>query len=357
MNLNLNPFGDGEGITGVDEKRNLLILIVVMVVPFYFIIIGALVLDSVEVSTEFIIMEVFVGIMGWILFIGMWYIKVKSKTSSIYCFESAKVKFDETTVRTLDLKFYPRDVRQFEKLTPEGRYVYAIPWLETYGYEHPTEGNITFNKSFIVMPFPKIPFRETFEFLSAEEIWDGGMLTECPNCEGASFHVSPFWEEIDGEWIPTFKVADSHIHYLKSLAKFKHIDKDAIIEIERSVRNEADGTYSVEIEEVNISELNDEVDALETLNAKVICATADMTTMRLVNKRLYEDRQRLLEDEKHFDKELQDRRDAFRKRHREILSEDTDLKDKLLNTDALVKLGIFAVTFLIIFGVIWLLSG
>lgn len=279
------------GITGTNQQKNIIMMLVAMVVPFYLIMGTGFIVALSDLPIWATALVFVCGFMGWGFSINTWYVRAKSRVSSYYCFESAKVHYSETQVSTLDLKFYPDQIKKCDQKTPDGRDVICIPFTETYIYDHPTYGQVLWNKAFIILPFPDIPFKHTFSFNNTEPLWEMGMMASCPNCEGASFHVSPFWDEIEGEYIPYFMVADSHIHYVLAKAKMLHLDRDA-----KLVLSGVDEKGFPVTKEIVISELDDKVDAMEYLQSKIIGWTSEMTGLKLKVKRLEKDRKKLLEE-------------------------------------------------------------
>lgn len=330
-------FFNEEGSMGVDERKNLVILFVVALVPFYLIILSALALDAIQLETHWIMMEVGFSIMAWIMIIMLWYVKVKGEITSLYVFDDAQIHFDENTRLKLDLKFKPNEMRQFEDPLPDGREIVLIPFTEVFAYEHPEYGLINWDKAIVVMPFAYIPFEHTFAFRTPADIWHTGMLAECPNCEGAAFHVSPFWEEFEGEWIPVFTVQNSHIHYIISKAQMMHLDEEAVLEL-YSEDDEGHG----QIKTIRLSELDTKIDALELFQTEIISMKSRITSLKLDVRRLSEDREKLLQERV---KVAEEAITNFYESDRRLMNLKPETKTKILNMKALAVLGAFGFAF------------
>lgn len=284
--------GEDKGVTGTNEISNLFKMAAMIAVPAYVVVIFGFISFIVGLPKEFTFIIFGVGAVVWVTIIMMWWANATKAAALYYCWESAKVKYDEETEHTLDLKFYPEHIRKSEHPTPTGKDIYFIPFINgPYLYDHPTMGPITYDVAALIMPFAGVPFDQTFKFRNKETVWQNGMIAECPNCAQASFHVSPDWLEIDGEFIPVFKVADSTFHYAISKAQMLEIDKDTVIKIP----SENDNGEPI-IKEVRLSDFDSSISGRELLQAEVTMFHGDLTQLKLENTRLVEDRHRLLKN-------------------------------------------------------------
>ena len=342
--MNFKLFGRGP-ITGLEQRQNVLLYVLILAGPFYVIWGLGFILDSMGAPPEWVVFELVIGIAMWGAGTYGYHAKVKMEVAGLKAFNSAKVRFDENTVKTLDLIFADADTEYIGK-TSKGREIWRIgPFTETFSYEHPTEGWISFNRMFVTLPFPKVPWGDTFLFGHEGELWFKSIPCESPNCEGATFHLSPNWMNQEGEWIPVALVAECWQSYMRAkeaMLKFKRKK----IEIKTTQVNEQ-GKKEVKTEVLALPK--EPVFADEIIEARLIALNTEITNLKLANKRLEEDRQALLDENVVVDEIVDDRLGAIKRRHRNILRAKKPMRYKFLNMKTGAVIMALAIGFLIVF--------
>lgn len=335
-------FGKDEGLKEIDERKNLIILFLAALIPFYFIMLSALIMLSIEANIYMIYMVVGVGAMAWMMILFGWYVRVKDIVTSFFCFEGAEIHYDESTSNRVDLKFYPEEIRYVGTLPDSGRDTYLVPFIEKFTYDHPVYGEITYDKAFMIMPFPHIPFEHTFAFRSKRQLWHMNMIATSSACEGASFHVSPFWEETETEFIPIFVVADSHIQYVVARAQMEEFDKEGVIEIPKE--NEKG---EIEIESIKIADLakTPNVNALELVRVRILEVNSRLLDLKVDNANLSKDREKLLQRTETRDKQVIE---EYEKSDRRLMRAKKGYRFKILNAKYLFGLGILVFAFAVL---------
>lgn len=346
--MNLNIFGE-KAVTGLQERRNVLTYVLILAGPFYVIFGFGFMLDMAGAGPEWVLMEMALGIAMWIAGTYGYHANRKMELASMKCFDSAKVKLDESTVQTLDLIFPDSSIKYLGK-TKKEREIWEIgPFTNIFGYNHPTEGWIEWNSMFVLLPFPKIPWDETFFFQGHGELWFKNIPCESPNCESATFHVSPNWINRDGEWIPVALVADSFLHYFKT--------KERMLEFqEREITiktTEVDDKGKTSVKEETLELPEDPIYADEIIEARLIVLSSENTNLKISNRRLQEQRDSLLNEKAIVVREqVDDELNAIKKRHRKISRAKPSMGYKFIN----MKTFAIILTILVILGIIYVFA-
>lgn len=341
--MNLKFFGE-TAITGLEQKQNVLIYVLILAGPFYVIWGLGFMMDMAGLPPEYIIFELALGIVMWGGGTFAYHAKIKMEVASLKAFDSAKVRYDESTVRTLDIMF-PENSINYVGETKKGREIWRIgPCTNVFGYDHPTEGWIQWNRMYVLLPFPKVPWGETFLFEQEGELWHKGIPSDSPNCEGVTLHMSPNWINREGEWMPVALVADSWQHYLRA--------KEAMLKFQKrnikfKTTEEKDG--KLEVKEETLTLPKDPLYADEIIEARMIALNRELTDLRLANKRLDEDRNALLGENIIVEEIVDDRLGAIKRRHKNILRAKKPLRYKFLNMKTGATILAVAVGFLIVF--------
>lgn len=340
------PFSKEENmnVSSLNEGRNMLFFAFMLVAPFYIVAGAAFIVDLMGLGPEYTLMTLGMGMAAWGSLTAVHWSNLKSTLAELKLFSSI-VRFSHTVAYQLDMLF-DEDKIKYVGTTNKGRDIYQVFFNEDFGYNHPTEGPITFNKAFIVLPFGAIPWKETFSFKNKTQVWFRGLALTCSNSEFTVFDVSPFWDWMEGEWIPTFLVADSWQHGVQANAQMLKLEEETMtIPV-------VEGGKTVE-REFMIKATDDPIIGNELIQARLIEAKGAITGLNLARARITVSRDQLLDEKKDFDKELQTRREADQRIDRDFFTDEPPLKWRIKNLKPLAyvvaALGIIAI-------MVWLLG-
>jgi len=312
--MKLNPFSKDEtmNISSLNEGRNMLFFCFMLVAPFYVVAGAAFLVDLMGLGPEITLMVLGMGMAAWGSLTAVYWANLKNQLNDFNLF-CATVNFDENTICQLDVLF--DDNSKKYGVLPNGRQFYRIgPFTENFGYNHPTEGLITFNKIDVAMPFIGVPWKDTFAFQNKTQVWFRGLALTSSHAEFVVFNFAPHWKWDKGEWIPTCTVTGSHLHSLKEQARIRKLDKKKIgYQVKK-----ADGTY--ETKYIDITEVDAPVRASELVQIELTRLAAENTGLEMKNARLTAQNDKLIDDEKDADKMAQQRLAGAKRRHRNIMN-------------------------------------
>jgi len=308
------PFSKDEtmNVSSLNEGRNMLFFAFMLVAPFYLVAGAAFLVDLMGLGPEFTLMTLGMGMAAWGSLTAVHWSNLKSTLAELKLF-SAIVRFSHTVAYQLDMLFDEDQIKYVGTTTKKGRDIYQVFFNEYFGYNHPTEGPITFNKAFIILPFGNIPWKETFSFKNKTQVWFKGLALTCSNSEFAVFDVSPFWDWMEGEWIPTFIVADSWQHGVQANAQMLKLTEETIklptFENGQTVQKE-----------FTINATDDPITGNELIQARLIEAKGIITGLNLKAARLTTQNDNLMDDEMNADEMAQQRLVGAKRRHRNIMN-------------------------------------
>jgi len=334
------PFSKGEdmNVSSLNEGRNMLFFCFMLVAPFYLVAGAAFLVDLMGLGPEFTLMTLGMGMAAWGSLTAVHWSNLKSTLAELKLFSSI-VRFNQTVAYQLDMLF-DEDVIQYVGTTTKGRDIYRLGFTENFGYNHPTEGQITFNRANIVMPFIGIPWKETFSFKNKTQVWFRGLALTCANSEFTVFDVSPFWDWMEGEWVPTFVVADCWARGVRSNAMMLHLETE---QIEYEIVENGKAVTKT----LNIEKIDDPIIANELIEAKIIDAKGAITGLNLAKARITASRDKLLDDRRDLHVEVQKIRDADEAVDIDFFRDDVNARWRNLNWKyffyGIATLGIIAV--------------
>lgn len=310
--MNLNPFSQKENlnITSLNEGRNMLFFCIQLVAPFYLVTALAFVVDILGLGTEFTLLTLGMGMAAWGSLTAVHWSNLKSALAELKQFSSI-VRFDQTTAYQLSLLFDEDRIEYVGSLERDvdgqkkEQDIYKVHFLENYGYIHPTEGLITFNKAYIVLPFPGITWKETFTFKNKMQVWFKGLALTCGNTEFTVFDVSPMWDWIEGEWIPTFKVADSWQRGVRSMANMMKLNQGEI-----QVPVEIDGEMTTQTIKIEEDDTKNPFRMNEIIKTTMLAARKEITKIHLSKAQVVASRDNLLDDRRNLAEEVAKIHDA-----------------------------------------------
>jgi len=343
--VKLNPFSKEEvSISSLNEGRNMMFFAFMLVAPFYVVVGAAFIVDLLGLGTEYTLITLIMGMAGWASLTTLHWSNLKSALAELKLF-GAIVRFSQTVAYQLDMLF-DEDRIGYVGATSKGRDIYLVPFTEDYGYNHPAEGPITFNKAYIILPFSRIPWKETFGFKNKTQVWFRGLALTCSNSEMVVFDVPQNWDWVEGEWIPTFVVADCWARGVRSQARMQKLEPQ---ELEYEVIEDGKPvTKKIEIEKID-----DPIIGNEIIESKMITFKGLLSAERLAKARVVTSRDKLLDDRRNVATEYQKIRDADQAVDRDFFTEDTSSKWKAFPFKyfAYVAIALIAfVTIIYLFG-------
>lgn len=332
-------FGKGP-VSGLQQRENTLTYVLILAGPFYVVWGVGMILDMMAVSAELILMELALGIAFWIAGIVSYHANVKSEVAGYKAFNSAKLRFDETTLETVDILFRESDMLRSPFPTSKGREIYRIgPFTNQILYNHPTEGPISFNRANVILPFPSVPWDETFFFGYEGEVWHKGVPSTTSNCEGVVFHVSPNWDCEDGEWLPTMLVADSWAHYMRAKARMLKLPK----KIEHSYLDDK-GKKQTKV--IDLSDV-DPIQADELIEGRMIAMQKQITDYKIGKMRAEAQVETYAEEDRNFRKDVKKFVGSIKTRHGNIMRAEEPWKLRVINAKVAALIFALGVTALI----------